>query len=118
MNKTDKMTNRKALEYVKENCTLPAEVEEKVLSMIAQLDKKASAPRKQTAAQKENEEYMALIVDFLSDGSARSVADMIKHIPAFADFSTPKVSALVKKLKDNSTVERTEVKGRAYFKLI
>ena len=117
MNKTEKMTNRKALEYVKEHCTLPTEVEEKVLGMIAQLEKKASAPRKQTPAQKENEEYMALIVEFLSDGSSRSVADMIKGIPAFSEFSTPKVSALVKKLKDNGTVERTEVKGRAYFHL-
>ena len=118
-NKTEKMTNRKALSYIEQTYgeNLPADVLEKVKGMIAQLDKKASADRKPTKTQQENEGYMALITDFLSDGEARSVADMIKNIPTFAEFSTPKVSALVKKLKDSGIVERTEVKGRAYFKL-
>lgn len=117
MNKTEKMTNRKALDFIIKNCDLPADVEDKVKSMIDQLEKKASAPRKATPTQIENEKFCELIVDFLSDGSARSVADMIKGIPAFADFSTPKVSALVKKLKDSNKVIREEVKGRAFFRL-
>lgn len=119
MNKTEKMTNRKALSYIEQTYgeNLPADVLKKVQGMIAQLDKKAAAPRKATPTQVENEGYMALITEFLSDGSTKSVADMIKGIPAFAKFSTPKVSALVKKLKDSGIVERTEVKGRAYFKL-
>lgn len=118
-NKTEKMTNRKALSYIEQTYgeNLPADVLEKVQGMIAQLDKKASAPRKATPTQVENEGYMTLVVNFLSDGSQKSVAEMIKGIPAFADFSTPKVSAIVKKLKDAGTVERVEVKGRAYFKL-
>lgn len=113
----EKMTNRKALEYIKEHCSLPTEVAEKVDGMIDQLVKKAAAPRKQTPTQVENEQFLTLIKSYLSDGSARSVADMIKNIPQFAEFSTPKVSALVKKLKDSGEVIREEIKGRAYFKL-
>ena len=113
----EKMTNRKALEFILEHFDLPTEVEEKCKGMVEQLIKKAATPRKQTATQKENEGYLTLITEFLADGEARSVAQMIKGIPAFAEFSTPKVSALVKKLKDDGIVVREEIKGRAFFRL-
>ena len=117
-NKTEKMTNRKALEFISKNYDLPTEVADKVKGMIAQLEKKSSAERKPTKTQQENAEFLRMLTEFLSDGEARSIADCIKGIPAFADFSTPKVSALMKMLKDAGKVERTEVKGRAYFHLV
>ena len=47
-----KMTNVKALEYVLTNCAdLPSEVSEKLTSMKASFEKKASAERKPTPTQ-------------------------------------------------------------------
>lgn len=116
-NKIEKMTNRKALEYIKDTYgeVLPAEVVEKVEGMIAQLVKKSTADRKPTKAQQENEQYIAMLTEFMADGTDHSIAECIKGIPAFADFNTSKVSALMKKLKDAEIVERIEIKGRAYF---
>ena len=67
---TDKMTNRKALAYVLENCDLPTEVAEKVEKMVAQLDKKSSAERKPTARQAENAVVRAEIVDYINENYA------------------------------------------------
>lgn len=43
MKNSDKMTNRKALDYVLENCDLPSEVSEKLSAMLVALDKKSVA---------------------------------------------------------------------------
>ena len=46
---TERMTNRKALTYVLENCDVPADVEAKLKGMIEALNRKSSTERKPTA---------------------------------------------------------------------
>ena len=80
-----------------------------------ELHEKKNASRKPTKAQTENEGYKEEILDFLDNGGSYTIGDLIKAIPSLNEFSTSKVSALVRQLKDDGLVVRTEVKGKAYF---
>ena len=78
---------------------------------------KKLASRKPSKVQTENEGYKEEILDFLDDdGGSYTIGDLIKAIPSLNEFSTSKVSALVRQLKDDGLVVRTEIKGKAYFK--
>lgn len=72
---------------------------------------------KPTALQKMNEEIKASILDELDSGEKYTIADLIKVIPnpTDTDFTTSKMSALVRQLKEAGLVNREQIKGRAYF---
>lgn len=71
--------------------------------------------RKPTKQQEENEVLKAAILEGMEVGKAYTITDMTKKIPAVAGFTTSKVSALVRQLKIDELVIRTEEKGKAYF---
>ena len=80
---------------------------------IGLLAKKNSGDnKKQTAAQKENEGYKELILEFLAtkpDGA--TCTDVLKGITELSDFSNQKVSALMRQLKLAERVTSKEGKG-------
>lgn len=112
MKNSEKMTNRKALDYVLENCDLPSEVSEKLSAMLVALDKKSSETRKPTANQIANEELKTRIWDSMESGTRYQVKELAKLVGMD---SFQKCSALVKQLKDSGKVARSEEKGVAYF---
>lgn len=117
-NKTEKMTNRKALTYAIENCDLPAEVAEKFAAMIAALDKKSSAERKPTAKQGENAAVRAAIVEFINEnaeGDGFTCSDLIKVCPAVEGKSNQYVSAILRQAVLAGEVSKGTVKRRTYF---
>lgn len=74
--------------------------------------------KKPTQTQVENAEYKELIKDFLFlQAEGVTVTTLIKSIPQLSDFSTPKVSRLVKDLVDEGKVVRNIVKGKSLFTL-
>lgn len=77
--------------------------------------KNASRSNKPTKNQLANAELMNVIYDAMEDGKAYTVSEIHKMIPALAEFSGNKVSALVRGLRLDGRVVRTEVKGKAYF---
>lgn len=84
---------------------------------IELLDKKAGkgGDKKLTPEQEANEKIKVIILDHLDGSKPMTISEMIKTIPECNDFSTSKVSALVRQLKEVGLVKRTEVKGVAYF---
>ena len=112
---TNKMTYAKALEIamnaVKEN----KEVYDKLDALKASIAKKNSAERKPTATQKANEGYKIAILDFMEVGKKYTITDLMKEVVELADLSNQRVSALVRQLKEEGLVERTEEKRKAYF---
>ena len=112
---TNKMTYAKALEIamnaVKEN----KEVYDKLDALKASIAKKNSAERKPTATQKANEEYKTAILEFMEVGKKYTITDLMKEVVELADLSNQRVSALVRQLKEEGLVERTEEKRKAYF---
>lgn len=87
---------------------------------IAQLDNKKSN-KTMTAEQKLNEELKGLIVsEVLADGRIMTQGDITKELNAITvkEYSTQKVGALIKQLREMGVVQRTETKGVAYFSLV
>lgn len=88
---------------------------------IELLAKKNAGDKKQTKTQQENEGYKALILEFLatlSDTSAGvTCTEIIKGVAEFEGFSTQKISPLVRQLMAADKVTKTEVKGKALFRL-
>lgn len=108
-----------AIEEVASNPTLRSMTE----GRLEQLDKKngSSADRKPTAKQVENEAYKAEIVSYLPTATAEcagwTVGEINKNVPCCKDngFTSSKTTALVTQLYKAGLIDRTEVKGRAYF---
>lgn len=111
----EKMTNAKALNFVIANCEIPEDVKEKLEKMLEQVQKKNSADRKPTATQKENVDLKVAILDGMEVGKQYTISDIMKSVPAVADLTNQRVSALVRQLKDEGLVVREEIKRKAYF---
>ena len=110
----EKMTYAKALDIALAKIE-DGEVKDKLTALKASIVKKNSAERKPTATQKANDGYKAEILDGMEDGKAYTITDLIKSIPAIAELSNQLVSAIVRQLVEAGSVERSEVKRKAYF---
>ena len=126
--KTTKLTKRDhfntllSITEVAENPVLVAFIEHE----LELLDKKNAADRKPTAVQVANEGLREAILDFMEEGKSYTVSDLIKQVPACADLSQSKVSAILRPLllvtakgeaNPDGVLDRYEEKGKAYFKL-
>ena len=114
-----KMTQKNAIAYVLDNCEIPKDVREKLVSMKAQLEKKsvAKGERKPTKTQIANEGFKAIILENMEQGRLYTVTELTKEMPFGEELSTQRVSALVRQLKEAGKVVRTVDKRQAYFSL-
>ena len=119
MTKTKKPTKRDNfatllnLDSVKTNPTLV----EFINHEIELLDKKNSADKKPTAQQTANDSIKVAILDTMVEGERYTITDIIKSVPACAELTNQRVSALIRQLKDEGKVVRVEDKRKAYFLL-
>lgn len=83
--------------------------------------KNSSDSKKQTAAQKENEGFKTLILEYLvtlpEDSKGVTCTEIMKSIPDFSNFNNQKISALMRQLKIADKVICEEVKGKSLFRL-
>ena len=87
---------------------------------LAQLEKRATAERKLTPHQQENETIKQGIVANMENGVRYTIADMLITFDCFPETMTAqRVSALLSQMGERGTREitRTEEKGKAYFSL-
>ncbi len=112
-----KMTKREMFEQIKASYPL-TEAEVKFIDHeLELLAKKNSAEKKPTKVQVENEGIKSAIAEGMEVGKAYTITDLIKSIPAIAELSNQRVSALVRQLVEDKVVVRTEEKRKAYFSL-
>lgn len=78
------------------------------------LNRKNSATRKPTAKQEEGNEIIVRVLEILSDGVGRTVTEILKTLN-MEDLSHSRLNQLIKKAKDAGTIEREEIKRKAYF---
>lgn len=112
-----KMTKKEMFAQIKANYDLTADEVAFIDHEIELLSKKSTSTSK---ASTENDEYKALILDFLADGVPHTCLEIRKGIPEFADtdkFNQSKITSLMTALKNEKSVVRTEIKGRAHFAL-
>ena len=81
------------------------------------LAKKNSADKKPTAQQVAIDGIKQAIVDGMERDHFYTITDIQKNVPACADLSNQKVSALVRQLKDDGVITKTEDKRKSYFSL-
>lgn len=112
-----KMTKREMFEQIKANYPLTAEEVAFIEHELELLAKKNSADKKPTKAQVENEAIKADIVVGMEAGKQYTITDLIKCVPAIAELSNQRVSALVRQLVADGSVVRVEEKRKAYFSL-
>ena len=112
---TKKMTKREMFEQIKANYDLTEEEVKFIDHELELLAKKNSAEKKPTAVQLANEKIKAEILETMEVGKKYTITDLMKTVPACAELSNQRVSALVRQLLTADLVERTEEKRKAYF---
>jgi predicted transcriptional regulator len=78
----------------------------------ADLHAKKNASRKPNKIQEENENIKTEILNFMKENKIYTITEIQKGVGLD---SNQKTSALVRQLKENGLVARTESKGKAYF---
>ena len=95
---------------------------EQMINFIADrkaLHEKKNGTRKPTKTQEANIGLMADIVGYMTEAKKPvTISEIIKNVASCNNLSTPKVSALVTKMKNAGEVTRSEIKGKAYFSLV
>ena len=118
------MTNKKEKtikEYLNEilaNYPLSEEHSTFIKGRIEALEKK-TANRKLSASQIRNRQVADEVLEYMRDTCEKlTVSEMLKRVPAFnaiPDISHAYANHIVKVLKDEGNLIRTEDKGKAYF---
>ena len=115
----NKMTNLMALNFVVEHCELPTDVMEKITNIRNSYQKKAeykpTGERKPTATQLANEDLKFSILDFMSDGSEYTIADLAQTVPCLEGVATQKITALMYALLGADKVTKRVEKRKAIF---
>lgn len=115
----EKLTKKQKFEMVLSHLT--NEEERKFIEHeIEMLDKKNSRKStKPTANQEANMEIKDAIVEWLTEnGEPMTATEMMKTIPACAEASNQKLSALLRQLRVDEVVKSEKVKGTTYFSLV
>ena len=110
-----KMTKADYFRQIMANYNLTADEKAFVEHELELLVKKNSAEKKPTAVQVANEGIKTDILEAMESGKKYTITDLMKSVDACADLSNQRVSALVRQLVADGSVERTEEKRKAYF---
>ena len=70
-----------------------------------------------TKTQTENAKVAEEILSYMEINHLYAPADLIKLVPACAEYSVPKVSAVVRPLVDEGKIEKVNDKRKVYYKL-
>ena len=115
---TKKMTKAQMFAQIKANYNLSAEEIAFIDHELELLSKKNSSEKKPTAQQTANESVKNAIVEQMEESRLYTVTEIIKEIPECAEMSNQKVSALMRQLKDECRVIKTEDKRKSYFSVV
>ena len=112
-----KMTKAQMFAQIKANYPLTADEVKFIDHELELLAKKNSAEKKPTAQQTANDGVKQAILEGMEVNRLYTVTEIMKEIPACSELSNQRVSALLRQLKDDGKVIRTEDKRKAYFQL-
>ena len=119
MSNTKKLTHKDyynlllAIDEVAQNEDLVKFIE----GRIEQIEKKFNSTSKKDIAKAEEDELTkAIIADTITD-KAMTISEMMKENFVLHELSNQKISSLLRKMIAEGEVVRTEVKGKAYFKV-
>lgn len=82
-----------------------------------EVNSRKNANKKQTPTQKANEEIKRIIAEDILDGAmtVTQITKELNKIEGYEEISLNKVNAIIRQMKLDGTITRTEEKGVAYF---
>lgn len=110
-----KMTKKDYFNQIMAKYPLTADEKAFVERELELLAKKNSAEKKPTAVQTANIGIKGEILETMEVGKGYTITDLMKVVPACEELSNQRVSALVRQLVNEGSVERREEKRKAYF---
>jgi hypothetical protein len=113
--KAQKFAMLKAIPAVAENAMLVEFIDHE----IDLLSKKNAGEKKLTPQQVANEAFKQAILDAMTADPKRlfTITEIVKEVPACADLTNQRVSALMRQLIEAKVVVRIEDKRKAFFRL-
>ena len=110
--KAQKFAMLKAIPEVAQNEMLMEFIEHE----IDLLNRKNTTDKKPTAQQMANDGIKGAIYDYMESDKLYTLTDLQKKVPACAELTNQRVSALVRQMIDAGKVDRIEEKNKAYFR--
>ena len=87
------------------------------IELLDNRKKTTDGEKKLTPKQKENRVLVATIHDNMEVNTIYSISDMQRKIEVCKELTNQKISSLIRQAMSDGTIERVEVKGKAFFKL-
>ena len=118
MANTKKMTKRDYFTAILEKYPLTADEKAFIEHELELLARKNSSEKKPTAQQVANDAVKTAIAEGMTPNRMYTVTEIQKEIPECAELSNQRVSALLRQMKNDGIVTRTEDKRKAYFSIV
>lgn len=117
---TKKMTKAQMFAQIKANHNLSAEETAFIDHELELLAKKNSAEKRPTAQQTANAGIATAILEVMATNPNQlfTITELMKRVPACADLTNQRVSAIVRGMVEAGKVVRTEDKRKAYFRFL
>ena len=115
-----KTTKREYYELIKSKLADNAEIVafcDHEIELLDNRKKTVDGEKKLTPKQKENLALVATILDNMEVDTIYSISDMQRKIEVCKELTNQKISSLIRQAMSDGTIERVEVKGKAFFKL-
>ena len=115
-----KTTKREYYELIKSKLADNAEIVafcDHEIELLDNRKKTTDGEKKLTPKQKENLALVATILDNMEVDTIYSISDMQRKIEICKELTNQKISSLIRQAMSDGTIERVEVKGKAFFKL-
>ena len=115
-----KTTKREYYEIIKSKLADNAEIVafcDHEIELLENRKKTTDGEKKLTPKQKENLALVATILDNMELDTIYSISDMQRKIEVCKELTNQKISSLIRQAMSDGTIERVEVKGKAFFKL-
>lgn len=116
------MTNKRTINEMYEELLNLAEVKANpelvdFINSRIEVNSRKNANKKQTPTQKMNEEIKTIIAEDILDGAmtVTQITKELNKIEGYEEISLNKVNAIIRQMKLDGIVTRTEEKGVAYF---
>lgn len=115
-----KTTKREYYELIKSKLADNADIVafcDHEIELLDNRKKTVDGEKKLTPKQKENLALVATILDNMEIDTIYSISDMQRKIEVCKELTNQKISSLIRQAMSDGTIERVEVKGKAFFKL-
>ena len=115
-----KTTKREYYELIKSKLADNADIVafcDHEIELLDNRKKTTDGEKKLTPKQKENLALVATILDNMEVDTIYSISDMQRKIEVCKELTNQKISSLIRQAMADGTIERVEVKGKAFFKL-